>query len=483
MAYYYVKSGGTATTDAGRETVKRTGTWNASAADYFPSLRACFTTGGTAVAPDDEVLISDVSSHAYGNSGMNIGIATAAPNNGAKIIAVDDANQENLSDLTSRPTETFSGTSGYANFAAGVTGGQASVYGLKLTNTTGYAIYAATSNSRLKMDRCELHGGNSTYGTIRMVGDGSYILLRDCILNNTTANRPLISVHGGGRIEILGGSIGASPATMVSLFGVSAQTGGCSIYVEGFDMTNMTDAGTCYLIGTFGGAVGFDDVTFARFVNCKVPANVGLVKETLLNTGSKMDVEFIGVDDTNHYRYERYCDGAIAKIVTTPYVTAQEQLQGGTQATLEIATSTYFTRTAVPFTVPLPVHNKDLSNTASDTITVKIATSGSLTLDDKDIRLVVRASDTTTPLLATFKASGDVWGDWVPDPWSTGTALSTSSSAWTGTINAEYELAVTMASVDGLPPIIHSAWLEVMCDTDKDSAGDKIYVNTELEFS
>jgi hypothetical protein len=202
-----------------------------------------------------------------------------------------------------------------------------------------------------------------------------------------------------------------------------------------------------------------------------------------LNTSSRMDVEFIGVDDTNHYRYERYCDGAIAKIVTTPYVTAQEQLQGGTQATLEIATSTYFTRTAVPFTVPLPVHNKDLSNTASDTITVKIATSGSLTLDDKDIRLVVRASDTTTPLLATFTASGDVWGDWVPDPWSTGTALSTSSSAWTGTINAEYELAVTMASVDGLPPIIHSAWLEVMCDTDKDASGDKIYVNTELEFS
>src|SRR3990167_8882049 len=90
MAYFYVKSGGTATDDAGRETTMRTGAFEANA-NNFPNVQAVFATTGTAVAAGDFILCSDLSAHAYAAS---VTYGTAGLLWAVYVVSVDDANQE-----------------------------------------------------------------------------------------------------------------------------------------------------------------------------------------------------------------------------------------------------------------------------------------------------------------------------------------------------------------------------------------------------
>jgi hypothetical protein len=159
MAFYYVKSGGTATGDAGRSTTARTGSFAAMGASaYYPTIKSIFadqaTTGNTAV-DGDTILVSDL--HSESHAGVNLMLGSVSNYLIPSIISVSDSDVSVYSkgaivEATSGKLELGS----YVNFKSGYF-----IKGL-IFNCSGTTAFETDNRySKVEFIECDVNGSSS----------------------------------------------------------------------------------------------------------------------------------------------------------------------------------------------------------------------------------------------------------------------------------------------------------------------------------
>lgn len=168
MAFYYAKSGGTAAGDAGRETTKRTGTFE-SAANNYDGVKDVFDTATTAPVLGDKIYVSHLSDRNY-TANTVIGVT-----NGIHIICVDDANQEVVNASATHAKERVTG--GAFDLTVMASGNKA------IARSTGVdfsaqddVVFCLSASQRLILDDCILElTGTGTADVIKVGGTSNNV--------------------------------------------------------------------------------------------------------------------------------------------------------------------------------------------------------------------------------------------------------------------------------------------------------------------
>ena len=149
MAYYYFKSGGTATGDAGRSATKRTGSFaSMGVSAYYDNLYDIY--GGavpsTAPVPGDSALGSDVHDHTYTVTTI-IGVVT-----GTYVYSVSDSN----AGVYSRGAWERQTTGGDLSLTGTFVAGALSFKGISFSSTGQIVLAVYSPPQTIAIEDCEL---------------------------------------------------------------------------------------------------------------------------------------------------------------------------------------------------------------------------------------------------------------------------------------------------------------------------------------
>ena len=404
MALYYVKSGGTATGDAGRETTARTGTWNASTADYYPTMYAGYSTPTTTPVAGDYILFS--SNHSETNA-TTLDAAVEL-----LFVSVDNANQENY-----LPGATIIDTNSTATV-------------LKITSDQFFAGINATSsdnavsidgdNRKITIQDCTVKSGTGSDLVLSTSRDGARFQLTNVDLDCTGTITTAINARNGMEVIWNGGSW-VGTGTPTNLFLGNGGNGGFQAELNGVELSAIT--------GSLLGATEeyASDVCLLRLNNCRL--NSGVTLHNLLASDCQR-FEMYNCDDSTGGDFHRFyvaSGSGTASNNDSTYVTATESwYEGSVKSSIEITTTAICGRLQ-PFTFELPAQYVDLSQAASNVLTLELTTD--LTLTDTDIASFLVYPDGTTSVIANWVTSGKTvgTGNYGNDPLAAGTTLTTGS--------------------------------------------------------
>ena len=346
MAFYYVKSGGTATGDAGRATTARTGSFaSMGASAYYDSIYDLFNGAvpTTSPADGDTIFISDAHAKVYsGASNLTINITVGADAY-FKFLAVDDSNCDQLSTANvsagAGARETFgdgttSNTFNIAFGAAGTNEVRCYIYGLTLDSNARDLVFLEGVNGGWTFDNCGFRWGaqgspqyfriaaQSGIGTFKdcffnsystltgpnfMFGRNSYIIFENCVNQVNAANICMFDTNGGSVIEYYGCDFSANTSTS-SLFVIGYNVNNnlldptivnmynCKMGTQ-FDGTvsqaapdTNQDSGhaRCYQINMYNCSNGYDNYYFYSTASGTVASN----HATYLNAVDKDNISF-----------------------------------------------------------------------------------------------------------------------------------------------------------------------------------------------
>ena len=466
MAYFYVKTGGTATGDGGRTTSLRTGTWNASTADYYDEVQDVFSVPTTSFVAGDTIIASHL--HARSSTASVIYDWTDS-NTVSSLLSVDDANQDTLK---AGAQETCTSSSNDVLVAS--VGGSVYIYGFHFTSSDN--ITPGSTESWIICDECTFEVTGLSDIASYLGSDGAYLELNNHTFKLGNAGAQPMRVTNGARLFMRGGSIdgtGASPNAFFS--GVVGGNGGAWITVEGFDFSNLSATGDLIASST-GAASALDNINF-RAVGCKIPSGASLYDGVIDTAGGERRYEFIGVDSADQYRYlYKIGLGTVIQEKTT-VVTASTPFEGSQKLSFKIDTASACGPSAA-FWWPLPISYADMSAAGSDRALLYV-TSDSDPLDD-EVQVILGWPDSTDDTLYKYGNSGQVAesGLWTPKRFNTTGSSYATASVWTSGKTFERQLPVTASSADATSPFPPRAWLVVM----KSTGANSIYVNSEFVF-
>lgn len=437
MAWYYVKSGGTATGDGGRVTTQRTGAWSGTTSEYYDNFQDA-AGATTPYADGDFILCSHLHNASY-TAGLFVNFTNPiSVTSTLQIISVDNANQENyLPGASETLTDTDSvryTVSGGSQLFAGIS--------FAISGTSGTFV-AGTALRTLKIIDGTLDGSASTTpGALILIIDGVGVELVNTDINGYLrfANGASVYWHGGTLLTTSG-----------DIFILGGGDGGLTAIIEGVDMS--AQAGSV-LDAAFSATT--TDVILIKFINCRLNSSLTLPADSDL-TLLHHRFEMWGCDDSTGGELFRYHmqDGA-GKVVNnnSKYVTAESAwYAGSTKSSYEVSTTSLCSH-VLPFTFDLPIEYVDLTNTATDLIRVALTTS--LTLTDTEIAAYLVYPDGTTSVQANWVTSGKTvgTGNYGIDPLGAGATLPTSSTTWTGALANKYQLDCdTSGDVGAVAPI------------------------------
>ena len=267
-------------------------------------------------------------------------------------------------------------------------------------------------------------GGNDAPVTLNQDGAVMTLINVDIVFSGISNE---IFLSNGSMFTMIGGSIGGSAA--VNVFGDMASNGGCTVKLKGTDLS--TQSGTLVLLGT---ATATDACNFL-FDSCKLHASVTM-NNTLTHSGEL--VESFNSDDSTSDDYWRFYVATGCGSVQNndaAYVTATETwYEGSVKSSMEVTTTAICSK-ASPFAFELPAQYVDLSQEASDVLTLELTTD--LTLTDTDIAAFLVYPDGTTAVQPNWVTSGKTvgTGNYGIDPLAAGTTLTTGALGagdWTG---------------------------------------------------
>lgn len=462
MAWYYVKSGGTATGDAGRATTERTTSFTTMGASaYYDDVAEVINkvTPTTDIVGGDTISCSDL--HAASTSG-NVQWTFLA----SSIVIIQSVDDTAANVLKAGARETFT-SNGTLTFATTLAHGF--FYGMELYHANDLQVNA--SNSRWRFRNCVLSADGNGDIIWRTNQDGVVASFKDCTFNaESHAGVLVFRLSNGMFVEIIGGTTSGSAITNF-LETNSPPDGGAQLYVTGFDYTNCSATAN---LTPMGGVAG-DDSCIARLHNCKTLSGQTLF-ETPSELGSFRHMEATGTDDTDAFRYEFKTNYGQVLHSTSTYVTSDTAIEGSTNYSYQINTTTNCSKTT-PFRWMLPVGYEDLSVASTDTVRVRITSATSLT--QEEVAIFIGTSNTTNntemDLLSTIETKVGS-STWIPDYTATGgTALATDASQWTNAQTNEYAITVTPTSVDATSPLAPTIWIEAYTDT-------TFFVSSQLVF-
>ena len=466
MAWYLAKNDGNATADNGRYTSEQTGSFaSIGASGYYDSIQSAMG-ATTAPAAGDFILCSHLHNHSTISAITYTGINNSTPLN---IISVDDT-AANVRKKGAKETCTSSGND--INWSTN--NSSWFIYGMEFV--TNDDINFAVGGGKFLLRNCVLSAGGTSDRLILATTaiEGLALRFEGCEFNFGHTNANLGSI-GSAIIEMVGCFTSGSAIT--NLFNDFGLNNGCQVYAWGCDFNSMSS--TANIVSNGGGANGDDNNIFKAY-NCRIPSSATIVEETLTLQHPYTEIEFIGVDDTDASRYHYQKPHGTVVSDTTTYRTSSAAVEGAANAFSYKIDTASGVSIYDPFRWELPAAiYKDVSETASDQLTLHITTDGSL--DSADIALYGGASDSTTNTLMNFTSTAPKveLHDFLMDDSNAGSALTTTSGEWTSGKTNTYSLTITFSNADADSPLLPYYWLEVYVSTGANS----IYVDNEVLYS
>jgi len=367
MAFYYVKSGGTAAGDNGRTTTKRTGAFGA-VTTYYTSVRDALTTPTTPPVAGDIILVSHL--HNFDNAASAYTPVFPISGTPVQVISVDDAAQDSSK----------SGALEQANSLIRFDG-KSSHYGI--TYDTSTSVGSNASNSSSSYLGCTFNLTTSS-DNLNVSGDGCYMNLTDCTVHSLSTSTGL-AFSGGAVMEIFGGAF-TSSSTVASLIQSSSGSGGGALDICGTDLSVITG----FLLSKHGSSHTTDDNLNIVINGCKLNASVGFVEETLANLGTSILVtnsSSTSVGAEYQYYYEDYFGSAQDQDDSGIHRFESTSFSSGTKVSIN-ATTKSTTSIGSSFTLDFPSIFANLSNASTDTIRIYFASTTALTDNDVWAELV-----------------------------------------------------------------------------------------------
>jgi len=426
MAYYLVRDDGgsnigTATGDGGRVTSKPTGAWPVSTSAYYAKwldARAATTPptwGDTILYANDHDEVFELT----GNAGL--GPLSNSLTNWFRHISVDPTDVEEYlpgASITNSDNLFYYSVYGLLLFA-----------GMTIKNNGGNDVLFGSDEGFFRFIDCLLHCDhvNAAQSVLRNFGGSTYQLTAELVNTEVKHNDPdgadLIRAQYGAIIKMFGGKLTHGNGTHT---GVSLVASNGAIYeLTGVDMTN------CRTPFDLSG-----DNT--RYILHGCTLNSNLIISTPQNRQNRL--EMFECDDTTGNDQHRFHvqDGA-GKAVNNDsiYVTNTDAFYDGSSKSSIEVTTTALCDSAQPFVFEIPAQIVDLSQAASDTVSIELVTDN-ITLTDADICATLMYPDGTSKTVQNFASSLSsvpTGATGVNNPYTTGTTLTAGSlgaSDWTG---------------------------------------------------
>ena len=407
MAYYYVKSGGTAAaaTDNGRYASQQTGSFaTLGAANYYNRVTDALAATTPIGAGDYICCASDHSYTGYSANAVFVGPGQWT-NDPATLVSVDVSNMENelAGAYESAPS-----------------------HRLYLENMWNVKSMSLACGNSLFIDANTFVIANDTTFTI----DGNnkaFILDSECYVELYNCTIPFTEVGGGTTQTInlfqrtklyMKGCTTTHGTTPANIF---ADAEGSSLYVEDCDLSS---AGSATMVAASSVNTNFTPFRPHKFHRCKLnaswagpfdtapdsttgPDHSMLITQSGSTTGES-ESQFLYIDPQGQAEEE-----------TGIYRTGSAAYPSTAQTSLKVSTNTYTTRHR-PFSFDFPTRYAELS-AATDTIRIYIVSSTVLT--SADVWVNAGYADGTTPVLPAYLST-------LPDEFTT-PALTTNTEAWT----------------------------------------------------
>lgn len=428
MAYYYVKTGGTATGDDGREaTTPRTGSFGSMNANtYYANLSDVLSVPTTAVAAGDTVYISNSSNSQYG-----VATTLTFPTSGTAVtvVSVDDANVESYS---VGANESCSGTNldlsliGYASF-----------YGLYFTPSDDLLI----TNFRGGLFEDCVWDFRVDSANIPVISTNSNAILKNCNILLSSAGGS-VDIDVGSIFEMYGGSIEHNGSTGTLFASATASSGTTLVRLVG---TNLSEIAST-LVASIGG--GTDRAFKAEFHRCLLSTSLTAYTNEIFNNGaSRMKVTNCGDSNDSpviEYQYYEAAAGGDAEAITSTYRNQSVPFPlSGDRVSIMIDTATgAMVNRGFYFWFEPPVRYCRLSNESSDNLTFYLSCNDTLT--NADIWIDVYYPDGTNQYTTRVVTSAPT------NILTAGTTLtSDTGSTWTSGGSNKYKITLNTSSNPG----------------------------------
>ena len=442
-AYYYVKSGGTATGDGGRTTSMRTGTWSATASEYYDNISDA-TGATTAPTAGDFIIVSAAHIHDYNAT------TTLTIPDGVKIICVFNSNQDTVSSGALEKTD----LSGSILYLKGSADGD-------MVYSNGVDFTANNQIGLVYNDHGHGYYRNCTIKTDTNVADdwvqlnysqyGVYTILENVTLTFLSSHLGLRLGYGShGLIKSCTVTSGSSFLDSGGLGGLSATAIGCNL--------SAMDSGTTLL---HAGGDDTGDTSHLEMIRCKLPATYNILESSLISHATRGHLRGCDAGDGYHFfHYEDICGEVLES--TTVYRTGGATYDGTNGFSVEYQPGSNVKAFIEPLSYKLGEYEIDLS-TDQATFTFHFVLQDTVAptgLTDHECWIEIIYPDATDNALGKQKLSRS------SDELDTPTTLTTSTESWTGTTGntTKQKVSATIPAATGMTKAPITVYLHVAKD-------------------
>ncbi len=410
MAYYYVKSGGTATGDAGRYASQQTGSFaTLGAANYYNDIQDAIDNSTTSPVAGDFINVSDLHVDSVATSIIYTGTVA----NPYYIVSVDDSTIEN-----SRTSGNFAEEENTANSDIAIK--QSFISGVSLISAD--AIIFSGANI---LHDCKLTVPGNTDETVDLSTDGSSVNLVNTAIHCNDAGAKPFTIDQGGTIAMTGGSIQTTAGSVTNLTNGGFTAGGGALLIEGADLSVVT--GT--LIANVGSNVPADHAIDVKINLCKLAAGVAFTNEVFKSYNQR--ALFTRCSDSStaaEHQYHLHAFGGDVDDDSTIRRADDPAFEdSGTTISYKIVTNSDASLgSPLWFDFPNTIWAA-LSAGATDTLRIHVASTATLT--DKDIYVEVSYPDGTNKQTPNRVCSAPATVGGTLDLMATGTTLTTDSGS------------------------------------------------------
>lgn len=364
MAFYYVKSGGTATGDAGRAAAARTGSFaSMGAAAYYDNISDAITVPTTGPVASDSIYVSDSHTHTYAGNPTFTGSTTTGV---FKILSVSDTNADSYS-AGAAETRTSGGD---MTFLEGL-----SFHGVDFT--VGDDILTGP-DSRVTFDDFTMTFEGTGSRIQAGVGGAVFIFMNGtCTNTNGSSWGSVFTLDSCGAVMcsnvVFSGSNGVGNLTTGGF-----QSGGGSLQMYGCDLSGLT--GT--IVQGVGSNVQQDDLIDVKLYGCELNASAAFADEDFTKENQK--ISFFNCSDTSaaaEYQFFQRTFGGDIEDQDDTGIHRDEStaFPGGTKVSMKV-TTTSDASDMTPLVFDLPARYAELATASTDTIRIYFAVATATTL-------------------------------------------------------------------------------------------------------
>ena len=446
MDFYYVKSGGLATLDAGRAAVERTGSFAAmTTANYYDSLYDVFAglVPSTAPVDGDIIFVSDAHAKDYTDATFSIGV-----NVSCVILAVQDSLCELYTNITD-------GSGAYEGMGSGAGSNEITLaistsivltmHGVSyFSNTAGdLNLSAGLASSRFSFRDCEFKWATGTVSYLKVYGSSSVLaFFRNCKLTTYTygSNKNIFLDNNTNHIY-------DSCVFDISTIFTHSSNGGGNVQAKSCDFS-ICPSPEALMIPS-GLTTALEDGSYS-LTNCLVPSDTWDLVNGSVVFGT-MDIRLQGCHTADGYHVSR------AKNFYGSMDTEESTVLGGSyDGTNKFATK-LISSTEAEYSFPLRVElatvpAQDLRG--DKTYTVEFTCDNELT--DGDFAIELERPDGTTQALGVIQSTA------MANILSTPVTHTTSTSSWTNPLTFTQKISETISGMAGVENGTVTVWLVLM---------------------